>query len=254
MQKIMKQLLLITILIMYSLFTVTCTKDSGSNANSAGGSQTGQTGSLSRFVIVNNYLYTISNDALSAYNISNASLPVYKSIVRVGFSIQTLFAYQDKLFIGSNTEMYIYSLANPEAPTKLSSVIYFVRGRDPVVAQDSVAYSTVRNEFGGGGVLNCFNIKNISQPFTVTSRQMINPYGLGIKGAALYVCEADSGIKVFNITNTYNPVLSKTVQFNETAYDVIITGNIMVCYIKGGIAFFDISNAWLPVFISSVKN
>ena len=237
---------------MYSLFTVSCTKDSGSNAAS-GGSQTGQNGSLSRFIIVNNYLYTISNDALSAYNISNAATPVYKSKVSVGFSIQTLFAYQDKLFIGSNTEMYIYSLANPEAPTKLSSVIYFVRGTDPVVAQDSVAYSTVRNEFGGG-VLNCFNIKNINQPFIVTSRQMINPYGLGIKGAALYVCEADSGIKVFNITNTYNPVLSKTVQFNETAYDVIITGNIMVCYIKGGIAFFDISNAYLPVFISSVKN
>ncbi len=252
MQKIMKQLL-ITILIMYSLFTVSCSKDSGSNAGSSGSSQTGQNGSLSRFVIVNNYLYTISNDALSAYNISNASTPVYKSIVRVGFSIQTLFAYQDKLFIGSNTDMYIYSLANPEAPTKLSTVTYFVRGRDPVVAQDSVAYSTVRNEFGGG-VLNCFNIKNINQPFTVNTRQMINPYGLGIKGAALYVCEADSGIKVFNITNTYNPILSKTVQFNETAYDVIITGNILVCYIKGGVAFFDISNAYLPVFISSVKN
>ena len=252
MQKIMKQQL-ITILIMYSLFTVSCTKDSGSNANSSGGSQTGQNGSLSRFVIVNNYLYTISNDALSAYNISNAATPVYKSIIRVGFSIQTLFAYQDKLFIGSNTEMYIYSLANPEAPTKLSTVTYFVRGKDPVVAQDSVAYSTVRNEFGGG-VLNCFNIKNINQPFTVNTRQMINPYGLGIKGAALYVCEADSGIKVFNITNTYSPVLTKTVQFNETAYDVIITGNIMVCYIKGGVAFFDISNAYLPVLISSVKN
>lgn len=251
MPKIMKQHQIIILIACTLFFTIACNKDSGINAGSP---QTGQNGSLSRFVIVNNYLYTISNDALSAYNISNAATPVYKSVVQVGFSIQTIFAYQDKLFIGSNTDMYIYSLANPEAPTKLSSVTYFVRGRDPVVAQDSVAYSTLRNEFGGGGVLNCFNIKNINQPFIVTTRQMINPYGLGIKGAALYVCEADSGIKVFNITNTYNPVLVKTVRFNETAYDVILTGNIMVCYIKGGISFFDISNAYLPVFISSVKN
>ena len=253
MQKIMKKNSITLILICALAFMVSCTKDSGSGAN-ANASQNGQNGSLTRFLIVNNYLYTISNDALFVYNITNAATPVLKNNVPVGFAIQTIFAYQDKLFIGSNTDMYIYSLANPETPSKLATVTYFVRGKDPVVARDSVAYSTVRNEFGSGGVLNCFNIKNISQPFTVNSRQMINPYGLGIKGAALYVCEADSGIKVFNITNTYNPVLAKTVQFNETAYDVIITGNIMVCYIKGGIAFFDISNAYLPVFISSVKN
>lgn len=83
---------------------------------------------------------------------------------------------------------------------------------------------------------------------------MINPYGLGIKNTALYVCEADSGIKVFNIANAYAPVLSKTLRFNETAYDVIVAGNILVCYIKSGITFFDIANALSPVFISSIKN
>ena len=83
---------------------------------------------------------------------------------------------------------------------------------------------------------------------------MINPHGLGIKNTSLYVCEADSGIKVFNIANAYAPVLLKTLRFNETAYYVIITGNILVCYIKSGIAFFDIANAASPVFISSIKN
>ena len=253
MQKIMKQHQIIILIVCTLFFTIACNKNSGSDNSSSGSSQTGQNGSLSRFVIVNNYLYTISNDALSAYNISNASTPVYKSKVSVGFAIQTIFSYQDKLFIGSNTDMFIYSLANPEAPTKIAAVAYFVRGKDPVVAVDTVAYSTVRNEFGGG-VLNCFNIKNINQPVNVISLPMINPYGLGIKNTSLYVCEADSGIKVFNIANAYAPVLLKTLRFNETAYDVIITGNILVCYIKSGIAFFDIANAASPVFISSIKN
>ena len=253
MQKIMIKKPKILLVICAFALIVSCTKDSGSGVN-ANASQTGQNGSLTRFLIVNNYLYTISNDALFVYNITNPASPVLKNNVSVGFAIQTIFAYQDKLFIGSNTDMYIYSLANPEVPSKLATVTYFVRGKDPVVARDSVAYSTVRNEFGGGGVLNCFNIKNINQPITVNRLQMINPYGLGLKDAALYVCEADSGIKVFNIANTYAPVLSKTLRFNEVAYDVIVAGNILVCYIKGGVSFFDITNAISPVFISSVKN
>ena len=252
MQKIMKKYPITLLVICALALMISCTKDSGSGANT-NASQNGQNGSLTRFLIVNNYLYTISNDALFVYNITNAATPVLKNNVPVGFAIQTIFAYQDKLFIGSNTDMYIYSLANPETPSKLATVTYFVRGKDPVVARDSVAYSTVRNEFGGG-VLNCFNIKNITQPITVNRLQMINPYGLGLKDAALYVCEADSGIKVFNIANTYAPVLSKTLRFNETAYDVIVAGNTLVCYIKGGVSFFDITNAISPVFISSVKN
>ncbi|MEO6254548.1 MAG: hypothetical protein ABIO79_14645 [Ferruginibacter sp.] len=204
--------------------------------------------------MVNNYLYTISNDALSVYNITNAPNPVFKNTIHIGFAIQTIFAYQDKLFIGSNTDMFIYSLANPESPTKLSSVTYFVRGKDPVVARDSFAYSTVRNDFGIGGVLNCFNIKDITQPLLVSSIPMFNPYGMGLKGTALYACEADSGIKVFNIANPYTPVLSTTLRFNETAYDIIVTGNIMVCYIKGGVSFFDVANPMAPSFISSIKN
>ncbi len=246
----MKPLIIISA-IFISIFSFSCNK---SSSDSAGASQNGQSGSLTRFVLADNYLYTISNDALSVYNVSNAANPVYKNTVHIGFSIQTIFAYQDKLFIGSSTDMYIYSIANPELPTKVSSVIYFVRGKDPVVARDSFAFSTVRNDFSSGGVLNCFNIKNISQPQVVNRIPMFNPYGLGLKGSVLYACEADSGIKVFNIANPYNPVLSTRIQFNESAYDVIVTNNILVCYIKGGVSFFDITNPVSPSFISTVKN
>jgi hypothetical protein len=253
MQKIMKKLSLIFILIGITIFTVTCSKDGASSA-SADAASAGQNGSLTRFIVVNNYLYTISNDALKVYNITSPSTPIYKSIQQVGFAIQTIFPYQDKLFIGSNNAMFIYSLANPEVPTKLAEVPYFVRGRDPIVAIDSIAYSTVRNEFGGGGVLNTFNIKNINQPFNVRTIIMSSPYGLGLKDSALYVCEADSGLKVFNIVKPFVPALKRHIKFNETAYDVIVKANILVCYIKGGVALFDITNVHSPVLISTVKN
>lgn len=249
MQTIMKKKLFAALLLWSSFFAISCEKNSPVNSSTA----TGQNGSLTRFIITGNYLYTISNDALKAYDIANPSVPVYKNTVQVGFAIQTIFPYQDKLFIGSNTAMYIYSTANPELPKKLSETTYFVRGHDPIVAVDSVAYTTVRNEFGGG-VLNCFNIKDISSPLNVNRYGMANPYGLGIKDSALYVCEADSGIKVFNIAKAYLPVLKKEIKFNETAYDVIVKSNILICYIKGGVSLFDIADIYTPTLIATVKN
>jgi hypothetical protein len=248
----MKKLLFIFILIGVTVFSIRCSKD-GASSSSADAASAGQNGSLTRFIVVNNYLYTISNDALKVYNISTPTTPVFKNIQQVGFAIQTIFPYQDKLFIGSNNAMFIYSLANPEVPTKLAEVPYFVRGRDPIVAVDSVAYSTVRNNFGGG-VLNTFNIKNINQPLNVQTIGMSSPYGLGLKDSALYVCEADSGLKVFNIVKPFVPVLKRHIRFNETAYDVIVKANILVCYIKGGVALFDITNVHSPVLISTLKN
>ncbi len=237
-------------LLLIIIFSASCTKDSvGTSSN-----EVGQNGSLTRFIVVNNYLYTINNNALKVFDITNPSTPVYKNTLQVGFSIQTILPYQDKLFIGSNNAMYIYSIANPELPAKLSETAYFVRGHDPIVAVDSVAYATVRNGFGGGGVLNCFNIKDISLPQNVNILRMTDPYGLGIKDSALYVCEADSGIKVFNIAKAYIPVLKNEIKFNETAYDVIVKNNILICYIKAGVALFDISNVYLPVLIATVKN
>jgi hypothetical protein len=237
-------------LLLIIIYSVSCTKDAiGTSSN-----EVVQNGSLTRFIIAHNFLYTINHDALKVFDITNPSTPVYKNTQQVGFSIQTILAFQDKLFIGSNSAMYIYSIANPELPAKLSETTYFVRGHDPIVAVDSVAYSTVRNGFGGGGVLNCFNIKDISQPQNVNMIRMTDPYGLGVKDSAMYICEADSGIKVFNIANAYVPVLKNEINFNETAYDIIVKNNILICYIKGGIALFDITNLYLPVLIATVKN
>lgn len=245
----MKKRSLAVLLLCTSFFAIRCGKDAAVSSST----EAGQNGSLTRFIITGNYLYTISNDALKVFDITNSSAPVYKNIVQVGFAIQTIFPYQDKLFIGSNTAMYIYSTANPELPKKLSEATYFVRGHDPIVAVDSVAYSTVRNEFGGG-VLNCFNIKDISTPQNVNRVGMTNPYGLGIKDSALYVCEADSGIKVFTIAKAYTPILKNQIRFNETAYDVIVKNNILICYIKGGVSLFDIADLYTPAFIATVKN
>lgn len=246
----MKKYLLAATVFMSAYFT-SCDKASDGTAAAAA---TGSNGSLTRFITAGNYLYIVDNSKLLTYSISNPAVPELKNTAQVGFAIQTIFVHKDKLFIGSNNNMYIYSISNPEKPALTSQVAYFVRGKDPIVANDSVAYSTVRNGFGAGGVLNVFNIKNSSQPVLVTMAGMQNPYGLGMKDSALYVCEADSGLKVFDIKQAYAPVLKTKVAINETFYDVIVNGNLLVCYLKGGLSFIDISKPYQPAVLATLKN
>lgn len=249
MSQIMKMIhLLLGILL---LVAVGCTKSSSDVASSVNGGN----GSLTRFITVDNYLYTVDNNNLKTYSIANPATPIFKGSTPVGFAIQTIFPYQDKLFIGSANAMFIYSIANPEQPVLLSQTVYFVRGNDPIVAFDSVAYSTVQNGFAGSvGVLNVYNIKDLARPTLQSSFSLDNPYGLGVKDSALYVCDGDAGLKLFNIAKPYQPVARGTFSEPEKFYDLIVRGNTLIAFIKGGVCLLDISNVLSPVLIAKLKN
>jgi hypothetical protein len=245
----------IIIIFSFALFLNSCSKESASvNSTSAGAG-----GSTARFTISGNYLYVVDNTNLKTFDISNpVTAPVLKSSTNIGVNIETIFPYQDKLFIGSSASMHIYSLSNPEKPTKQAQTEYTVvrMSCDPVVAKDSTAYATL-NTVGrcGGGLsqLVVYNIKDITRPVLQTTRPLIGPYGLGISDSALYVCDGGAGLNVYNIRNTYSPQLVRTIT-GETFFDVIPYGNILICQVGNGIALYDISTRYQPVFLSKVLN
>ena len=244
---------IITILI-FALMLNSCTKESANG----GGTATGAGGSTARFTIAGNYLYVVNNTNLKAFDISNTTAaPVLKSTTNVGINIETIFPYQDKLFIGSSNAMHIFSLINPEKPTKLAQADYIIRmSCDPVVAKDSTAYATLNSSGpcgGGGSQLVVYNIKDITKPVLQTTRPLTAPHGLGISDSALYVCDGATGLHVFNTRNTYSPILLRTIT-GETFFDVIPYGNILICQVATGIALYDISVRHQPVFISRILN
>jgi hypothetical protein len=247
-----KKIILLTTFIACCLLN-SCTKESAAGAPSAGAG-----GSTARFTIAGNFLYVVDNTSLKAFDISNAAVaPILKSTTNVGINIETIFPYQDKLFIGSSFSMHIFSLTNPEKPAKLAQADYIVRmSCDPVVAKDSTAYATL-NSFGpcGGGrsQLVVYNIKDITKPVLQTTRPLTAPYGLGISDSALYVCDGSFGLNVYNIRNTYSPLLLSTIT-GETFFDVIPYGNILICQVSSGIALYDISTRHQPVFLSRILN
>lgn len=204
----------------------------GSKVNSSGdGSMSvGIAGSMARFTLNGNFLYTVDQSNLKVLDIDELSSPLLIRDEYIGWGVETVFPYQNKLFFGTQTGLIIYSIANPAAPVYISTYNH-VTSCDPVVVEGDHAYVTLRagNLCGEAtSQLDVIDISNIQSPKWVQSYPMQEPYGLGIDGRTLFVCDGQAGLKVYNAENPKN--LVKTAWFSDVqAFDVIpYNGNLMM--------------------------
>jgi len=251
----MKTIMNIILLNLLMLLINGCDKES---TDAAGNQQSGSGGSTAKFTIAGNYLYVVDHTSVKSFDISNQSNPVLKSKTEIGINIETIFPYQDKLFIGSSSSMYIYSLTDPAKPLRSGKADYTIRmSCDPVIAKDSVAYATLRATGRCGGSVSAlvvYNIKDISTPALVNTIFLNAPYGLGIKDSALYVCEGPEGLRIYNVRDAYNPQYISEIS-DHTFYDVIPYGDILIGQVSDGFVLYDIGlNPLSPVFLSKVLN
>jgi len=231
-----------------------CEKQSDS-AVAAGGS-TGIGGSMARFTIVGSYLYLADDYSLKVYKITNGASPQYIKTISIGNnSIETIYPYNNQLFIGSQVGMYIYSIIDPENPAKLGQALH-VRSCDPVVAKDSFAYVTLRSGTRCGtatDALYTYSVSNVMAPVQMDVLALPTPSGLGYKDTMLFVCCQNSGLAVINIKSPKKPVLKRYITGN-TFYDVIPLGNTLACMVKTGIDLYDISDVNNVQLIKSIAN
>ncbi len=207
------------------LALIGCSSDSESNVPTSN-SDTGKGGSLARFTIVNDYLYTVDNQSLNVFNISTPENPVKVNEIVIGFNIETLFNYREYLYIGSRNGMFIYNTEDPEAPSLLSDVQHFT-ACDPVVANATHAFVTLHADIGCGtdiNVLEIYNIEDIETPRLISSRNLTKPIGLALYNNHLFVC--DDEVKVFDITNPESIQLVHAIE--KSAFDVIIKNNLLI--------------------------
>ena len=246
----MKKTLLFIGLSIVLLAAIQCQKSSDSGTN------TGTGGSTARFAIQGNYLYIVDRSNLKVFNIADLANPVLKNTVPVGFEIETIYPFKDKLFIGSTSMVHIFSVENPESPEKLSTAISpeVIRRCDPVVAKDSVAYATLRTNGMCGGtqsILAAYDIKEITKPVQKATYPVSEPYGLGYADTALYVCDR-SGLNVFNIKKAFDPQFIKTIT-DGWFMDVIPYNNTLICQVQDGLSLYDISKRLDPKLITKIK-
>ena len=242
-----------TVLLLCCALLWQCSKDA---ASSKFGTQTGTGGSLARFTIAGSYLYTVDDQQLKVFDISNPADPVLKNTVDVGFSIETVFPFKDRLFIGSSSVVYIFSLTDPSRPQKLAEAIspQVMRRCDPVVAKDTVAYATLRTSGPCGGtqsLLVCYDIRDVSKPVQKGTFNVNEPYGLGYAGDVLYVCDK-SQLMVFDISKAYQPQLLKGIS-GASYVDVIPYGDLLICWVTTGIIVYDITDPRNPVQLSKIS-
>ena len=196
-------------------------------AEASGGTGTG--GSMARFKIVNDYLYTVTESEIHIFDIQTQENPIAVNSEYVGWQIETIFNQGDYLYLGSSSGMYIYSIENPAAPSYVSRIDH-VMGCDPVVVQGDWAYVTIRggNDCGQNlSQLEVIDISNKNMPERVAVYEMEEPYGLGVKDDHLFVCDGSEGLKVFDASAT--PEISLIDHFeNIETYDVIPLENVLL--------------------------
>ncbi len=218
--------------------------DAGLASGAAKASPVGISGSLARFGIINDYMYAVSQDSLRVISLASALNPVVANSIALGWGIETLFPFKDKLFIGSTTGMLIYSVANPVIPVK-QGTFQHVRTCDPVIADDNYAYVTLHSGDRCAGFTNqmeVLNISNIMSPYIIKTYPLSSPRGLSKDGNLLFICDGDEGLKVFEATNPLSISLVKQFAMAE-ANDVIAWNNIALVVAKDGLYQYDYSNA-----------
>lgn len=218
-------------------------------------SSVGKGGSLARFTIIGNYIYAVSSHYLYTIDISDPSNPRKVNQSLLSFDMETIYPYNNRLFIGSTTGLYIYSIDTASSPKMIGEAKHG-RSCDPVVANDSVSYSTLRGSSYCGPAtsgLYVHDIKNLNAPELKKLIPVNDPAGLGMADSALYVCTKNEGLKVYNIKNAYDPVARLSIQ-DSGFVDVIPFDNILICWINDGISLYDITNRLQPTFKKKIAN
>jgi hypothetical protein len=217
--------------------------------NSAGGNSgktnSGTGGSLARFTVYENYLYAVDNYMLRLFNITESADPKPEKEIYVGWNIETLFPYNQMLFLGSTTGMYIYSLTDPSNPEYIST-FWHASSCDPVVVEGNYAYVTLRagNLCGDNlSQLNVIDISDIQSPALLKEYPMEEPYGLGIDDNILFICDGDAGLKIYDASDPLVIDQNKIAQYGDiNAWDVIPLGGVLILIGTDGLYQYDYSD------------
>ncbi|MEJ0080288.1 MAG: hypothetical protein WDM78_04860 [Puia sp.] len=221
-----------------------CAYFAAASASSNSQNIVGTNGSLARFSIINQYLYTVGLSNLTAFDISQPFAPAYKSSVQVDFHVETIFPLHDKLFVGTNNGMYMYDVsASPDNPSLVGQLTHF-RGCDPVIADDHYAYVTINDSsacLGFNDELQIVDISDMQKSFLVKTYSLTHPVGLSKDGTSLFVCDAKDGLKVYNAADVNNLVLIKQLK-DGVVYDVVAENGLAIVVAADGLYQYDYSD------------
>lgn len=232
-----------------------------SDVSSSGGGgnpiSTGKGGSMSKFAVIDNFLYIVNSSELMPFDVTNPSKPLKK--LKVGLTasnIETLFPYKSYLYMGASDGVHIYNTSTSKASPSFVSTITHFFGCDPVIVDKDFAFSTIRGgtecRTNNVSALNIYNVINPSNSYQVHSVNLETPYGLGIKDDLLFICQGTKGLFVYNWDINTQSVSFRHSYPDIHAFDVIVNGNTLIVTADNGLFQFDISSKDNIVYLSKL--
>ncbi|MBN7812252.1 hypothetical protein J0A68_14960 [Algoriphagus sp. H41] len=229
-------------------------------ANYAAAAQSyGTGGSMARFTLSSGHLYAVDESTMRVFDVKTPADPKFLKPIDLGWGIETIFPFQDKLFIGSNRGMHIYDASTPTSPTRMA-VYEHVVACDPVVVNEDFAFVTLRSgNFCVNNVnqLQIINIEDPYKPYMMKSYPMLNPHGLGLAGDNLYIAEGSHGLKSFKVSDVM-AIDQNQMEFLQSmkSVDLIPGPKSLIVIGPDGVCQFDYSTPSKLVKLSciDVKN
>lgn len=204
----------------------------------------GISGSLARFALLDNRMYTVSQNDLKVFDLTQPTSPALSSTVLLQQgNIETIFPYKNKLFIGSQSGMFVFDASVPDHPQKIGQFTH-ARSCDPVIADEKYAYVTLSGgSFCGGfsNQLDVIDISNLNSPVFIKTYILSSPKGLSKDGNVLLICDGKEGVKIFDAADAWHVSLLKQVSGFE-ASDVIALQGIAIAVAKDGLYMIDYTN------------
>lgn len=217
----------------------------GAPVSSTAVASRGKGGSMARFALHQNMLYVVDNTSLRKFDLTTPVNPTNSGNSYIGQSIETIFPYNNHLFIGSANGMFIYNVSNPSAPQYVSTYTH-ATACDPVAVEGDYAYVTLRSGTPCNTNINqleVVNIQNLTNPTLSVTVPMTNPHGVGIENGTLFICDGNDGLKVYNANNVQTIAENRIAHYNNIhAYDVIPHNNRLLMIGENGLYQYDYSN------------
>jgi hypothetical protein len=205
----------------------------------------GTGGSMARFTLMDGHLFAVDESTLRVFDVLSPAEPKFIKPIELGWGIETIFPFDQKLFIGSNRGMHIYDASKPQNPTRMA-VYEHVLACDPVVVNENYAFVTLRSgNFCVNGVneLQVIDIRDPYQPKLTKAYPMLNPHGLGLAENYLYVAEGKHGLKSFNASDVL-AIDKNQLEFIQSmkSVDLIPGPKSLIVIGPDGVCQFDYSN------------
>jgi len=182
-------------------------------------------GSISRIAVDYGYIYILGGNSLHILSNFGNSISSERDI-NLDDGMETIYAKNNRLYIGSESSMLTYNVNNPSRPTRVSEFDH-TESCDPVLPiGTNLAYMTLRTNDNQGcnnngeNTLTVIDLDNEEEPESLQVINMDSPYGMAMLGWYLVVGEGTNGVAFFDASNPRDLVeVGRTIGIE--VYDVM---------------------------------